>query len=583
MNWDLTKIYKNEVLWEEDFKKLDSYILELANLKGTLGTKEGFEKYTRWYNESGILLTKLYVYASMNNDLNQKNKESSKLLDRISLKYAQYVEKSSFIEPEILSNSKDTILSYCTGKYQSFYHSMENLFRRNEHVLNEKEESILASFQDASSTFNSLYSKLTIVDNHDVKVTLENKEEITVNKSNMTYYLSILDNPLDRTKVFNAVYEFLDIHKNTLAAIYAGILKSEYANAKARGYSSMVEARLDSENIPVSVYESLIHTTRENTAPLKRYYKLRKEYLKLDKIRTYDRFLKFRESSINYSYPEAKKMVLEAMDFMGSDYKAKAELCLEDGRVDVSIKEGKRNGAYSTSTFKEGAFILLNHNGDLSDAFTVAHECGHSIHTTYTNEAQEYVNSNYSLFVAEVASTFNEQRFLDYLMGTVKDKDERIVLLQQAIDNICATYYRQTLFASFEYEAHKLLEEGKPIDEESLSNIMRSLYKDYYDIDLNEEEYKCLVWAYIPHFFNYPFYVYQYATSFSASMALYDDIKNKKEGAFDKYINLLKSGGSNYPVLLLKEAGCDLTKKDAFLAVVRRMDSLLDLLEALLK
>lgn len=583
MNWDLTRIYKNENLWEEDFKKLDSYILDLENLKGNLGTKEGFKAYTKWVNDSGILLTKLYVYASMKNDLNQKDKESSRLIARIGSKYSEYVEKSSFADPEILSVGKDKILSYCKEFAPAFYHTMENLFRRNEHILDSKSEGILASFSDASSTFNQLYSKLTIVDNKGVKVLLSSGEEVEINKANMTYYLSICKEQEDRRKVFNAVYEFYDSHKNTLASIYAGILKSEYANMKNRGYKSMVSAKLDYENIPVSVYESLIHTTRENTLPLKRYYKIRKDYFKLDKLRTYDRFLKFRESSKNYSYLEAKKMVLEAMDFMGSDFKAKAEKCLADGVVDVDIKEGKRNGAYSTSTYEEGAFILLNHNGDLSDAFTLAHECGHSIHTTYTNMSQEYINSNYSLFVAEVASTFNEQRFLDYLMNTVSDKDEKIVLLQQAIDNICATYYRQTLFATFEYEAHKLLEEGKPIDEDALSDIMRSLYKDYYDIDLNEEEYKCLVWAYIPHFFNYPFYVYQYATSFSASMALYDDVKNKKDGAFDRYINLLKSGGSDYPVTLLKNAGCDLTKPDAFLAVVRRMDSLLDTLEELLK
>lgn len=583
MNWNLQKIYNNETEWENDFKKIDDYIEELKSIKGTLGTLEGFTKYAKWVNESGILISKLYVYASMKNDLNQKDKASSRVYARIASKYAEYVEKSSFAEPEILASGKDKILSFCKGENEAFYFSMENLFRRNEHILDEKSEGILASFADSASTFNELYSKLTIVDNKGVNVKLSTGEEVEINKANMTYYLGILENPSDRTKVFNAVYKFYDEHKATLASIYAGILKSEYANMKTRGYKSMVSARLDSENIPVSVYESLINTTRENTAPLKRYYKIRKDYFKLDKVRTYDRFLKFRESSKNYSYNEAKKMVLEAMDFMGEDFKAKAKFCLEDGRVDVDIKPGKRNGAYSTSTYNEGAFILLNHNGDLSDAFTVAHECGHSIHTTYTNENQEYINSNYSLFVAEVASTFNEQRFLDYLMSTVTDKNERIVLLQQAIDNICATYYRQTLFATFEYEAHKLLEEGKTIDEEALSDIMRSLYKDYYDIDLNDEEYKCLVWAYIPHFFNYPFYVYQYATSFSASMALYDDVKNKKDGAFDRYINLLKSGGSNYPVLLLKNAGVDLTKKEAFLAVVRRMDSLLDELEALLK
>lgn len=582
MNWNLKIIYENENLLEEDIKKFDLLIKDLSNLKGTLGTKDGFMKYTKLYSEAMCLLSKIFVYASMKNDLNQKDMESGRLRSRIYGKYSEFLESVSFIEPELLSVGEEKVLEFCLD-CPSYKHLMEDLFRRNKHILKENEEVLMAYYSDATNGYRELYSKLTIVDNTSVCVTLASGEKIDVNKANMTYYLSILEDPSDRTKVFNAIYKFYNDHKATLAGIYQGIIKSEYANMKARGYKSMVEAKLDYENIPVSVYESLMKTTRENTAPLKRYYSIRKKYFKLDKIRTYDRFLQFRKSNMEYSYPKVKEMVLDAMNFMGSEYKSVAELCLSSGRVDVEIKDGKRNGAYSNSTYHEGAFILLNHNGDLSSAFTVAHECGHSIHSTYTNKNQEYINSEYSIFVAEVASTFNEHMFLDYLMNKVEDKNEKIVLLQQAIDNICATYYRQTLFASFEYEAHKLIEEGHPIDDRALSDIMKSLYKDYYDIDLDEEEYKSLVWAYIPHFFNSPFYVYQYATSFSASMKLYDDIKNKKEGAFDRYIKLLKSGASNYPVLLLKEAGCDLTKEDAFMAVVKRLDSLLDMLEDLLK
>ena len=219
MNWDLTRIYKNENLWEEDLKKLDSYILDLDDLKGKLGTKDGFLAYTKWVNDSGILLTKLYVYASMKNDLNQKDKESSRLIDRISSKYSEYVEKSSFADPEILSYGKDKILSYCKEVVPSFYHTMENLFRRNEHILDQKSEGLLASFNDASQTFNQLYSKLTIVDNKGVKVLLSTGEEVEINKANMTYYLSVCQNQEDRRKVFNAVYKFYDEHKNTLASI----------------------------------------------------------------------------------------------------------------------------------------------------------------------------------------------------------------------------------------------------------------------------------------------------------------------------------------------------------------------------
>ena len=582
MNWNLKIIYEDENRLEEDIKKFDLLVKDLSLLKGTLGTKGGFMKYTKLYSEAMCLLSKIFVYASMKNDLNQKDMESGRLRSRIYGKYSEFLENVSYIEPELLSVGEDDVLKFCQD-CPSYKHLMEDLFRRNKHILKENEEVLMAYYSDATNGYRELYSKLTIVDNTNVSVTLANGKKVEVNKSNMTYYLSILEDPSDRTKVFNAIYKFYNDHKATLAGIYEGIVKSEYANMKARGYKSMVEAKLDSENIPVSVYESLMKTTRENTSPLKRYYSIRKKYFKLDKIRTYDRFLQFRKSNMEYSYPKVKEMVLDAMNFMGSEYKSVAELCLSSGRVDVDIKDGKRNGAYSTSTYPEGAFILLNHNGDLPSAFTVAHECGHSIHSTYTNRSQDYINSEYSIFVAEVASTFNEHMFLDYLMNKVEDKNEKIVLLQQAIDNICATYYRQTLFATFEYEAHKRIEEGHSIDDRALSDIMKSLYKDYYDIDLDEEEYKSLVWAYIPHFFNSPFYVYQYATSFSASMKLYDDIKNKKKGAYDSYINLLKSGASNYPVLLLKEAGCDLTKEDAFIAVVKRLDSLLDILEDLLK
>ena len=275
-------------------------------------------------------------------------------------------------------------------------------------------------------------------------------------------------------------------------------------------------------------------------------------------------------------------MVLDACKALGEDYYDHACRALEDGRVSALSSDGKRTGAYSTSTYNEGTFILLNHNNNLDSAFTIAHEAGHSIHSLYSNENQEYENARYQIFVAEIASTFNEQLFLDYVLKKSNNKDEKITILQQAIDNIVSTFYRQTLFANYEDLAHKLVENGTPITCEALQGIMEELYNKYYGIDLKNEAYKNNVWAYIPHFFHTPYYVYQYSTSFAASLAIYENVKTGDKEALANYIKMLSMGGSTFPVDIVKVAGVDLTKPDAFKAVVNRMDELVDELEALL-
>jgi oligoendopeptidase F len=273
---------------------------------------------------------------------------------------------------------------------------------------------------------------------------------------------------------------------------------------------------------------------------------------------------------------------MEATKTLGEEFHKLAQKALRDGAVDVDIKEGKRTGAYSTGIYGVGPFILLNHNNNIDSAFTIAHEGGHSMHTLLADETQPYSTHDYTIFVAEIASTFNEQLLLDYLIKTSNDNNFKIALIAQAIDGLLGTFYRQSLFADYEYQAHKLAENGQTITDEALSNIMKDLYMKYYNIDLSKEQYKEMVWAYIPHFFFTPYYVYQYATSFSASLQLYQNVRDKKEGAFDRYIGLLKSGGSDYPVNQVLAAGVDLTTEKPFLAVVDRLKELVGLLEQLL-
>lgn len=583
--WDLTIIYKNEKEYKEDLESFYEDIKKLESLKGKLNSKEGFELFAKYQRNADSKLDKLFTYASMKHDLNQKDNVANIDYQRIYSVYNEYLSRTSFINPEILSNGLEKIENILKESevLKVYDFSLIQLFRSQKYFLDAKSEGLIANFGEVKSGYNGLYDKLAVSDNNSVIVKLSTGKKLELNESNFQYYLEITLNQDDRRIIFEAIYKFYENHRNTFAAIYNGIMQSELSEVKNRGYASILESHLYYSAIPTDVFNSLIASARNNTKPLKRYLDIRKKYFKLNTIHTYDRFLQFAASDKEYDYETSKKMVLDACSALGNDFLDHAKKALEDGRVSVFTKDGKRTGAYSTSLYNEGTFILLNHNNNLESAFTIAHEAGHSIHSLYSNENQVYEKAGYKIFVAEIASTFNEQLFLDYIMKNSNSKEEKICILQKAIDNIVSTFYRQTLFANYEALAHELVEKKEPVTADSLSSIMVDLYNHYYGIDLNNEPYKNNVWAYIPHFFHSPFYVYQYATSFAASLAIYQNVKNNVPNSLDKYLNMLKMGGSNYPVEIVKAAGVDLTKTDAFLAVVTRMDELLDQLEELIK
>ncbi len=584
-NWDLTRLYKNDELFNEDLARIAKIVEEVSALKGKLNEFESFKKYVALYKEFNLKLSKAYSYAAMGHDLNQKDEQGVNKYQMAYMCYSKAIQGMSWVEPELLTVGEEKLLEFCSKdkELEASAFSIKNLYRLHKYVLDEKSEMILANAEEAFSKFNDLYDKLCVVDSKSAKVKLSNKEVLEINGSNYTYYLSKAENQKDRKKIFEAYYQGFEEKKATLAGIYDGILTADMARANSRGYKSMLDMHLFHNDIDKCVYEALVKTTRANTAPLKKYIKLRKEKLGLKSYHTYDRFVEFVKNNKEYSYEEGKKLVLEADKSMGEDFYKKCQTVLEEGRVSAFPGDGKRTGAYSTGTYEEGPFILLNHNGKLDDVFTIAHEGGHSIHTMYSNEAQPVETADYTIFVAEIASTLNEQVLLDYMLKNIKDKNEKITLLQHSIDSLIATFYRQTLFADYELQTHKMKENGEPITDQALSNIMADLYKKYYGINLDREPLKKYVWAYIPHLFHTPFYVYQYATSYSASQAIYMNVKNNVPGAFDNYIKLLKSGGSDYPVELLKKAGVDLTTKEPFMQVVKRLDELVSQLEEELK
>lgn len=584
MKWDLTKIYKTQEEFNSDINFVKEGIKKFSEYQGKLNDLSILTEFMEFQDKIEIIISKLFTYSHMNFDLNQKNIEALQQYQIVYGVYNELVQVSSFVSSELISIGKEKLNEYVAlePKLEKYKFNLDQLFNNEAHILSQDKELLLSYFNSPLHTFNDLYDKLAVSDNKNVMVTLEDGTELEINESNFRGYLATCKNPLDRKKVFEAIYNFYNSHKNTFATIYKGVIESDIARMKAKNYESILNLFLEHNKIPNEVFLTLVDTCKNNTEPVKRYYDLRKKYLGLDELHTYDRFLELSSYTKNYSYQEGKELFFTAINGIGDDFEAKAHTVLEDGRVDVEIKDGKRTGAYSTGTYEEGPFILLNYNNTLDDVFTLAHEAGHSIHTMYSNEFQPFATSNYVIFVAEVASTFNEQVLLDYLLENSNDRDLKIVVLQNAIDGLIGTFYRQTLFADYEYQAHNLGVNGNPITCDSLSKIMEDLYMQYYGLDLNNEPLKKFVWAYIPHLFHTPFYVYQYATCFASSLAIYDKVKNKEENALENYMSLLKAGGSDYPVEIIKKAGVDLTNKESFMAVVRRMEFLVSELEKLL-
>ena len=583
--WDLSYLYNSDELFEKDVELAATYIEKLSSFKGKLDNEENFKQFNLLQKEFEGIILKAYQYAHLASDLDKRDVANAQKVFKCFNVFNLLEEATAFASPEILSLGLDKVMGFIDNnkELEEFRFGYQKMFKLNEHILDSEKEKLLSYYAPVVSKGGELYSNLCVADAKPSTVTLSDGKEVTVTQGNWSSLIEDLKTEEDRQKVFEALYSFYDNHKTVLAGIYHSIMLAQLANVKARNYESILDSHLSRNNIPTSVFLNLIKVAGNENASLKRYLKLKEKHLGLSKYHTYDRFLSLAKSEKKYTYEEAKELFFESLKEFPQDFQDKAREVLKEGFVDVYEQPGKRSGAYSSSQAGLHPYILLNYQDTLDNVFTVAHEAGHSMHSLYAQEAQPESLQGYTIFVAEIASTFNEHNLLDYLMKSKElSKDEKIMLLQKSIDDICGTFYRQSLFAEYEYEACKLVENNQPVDYQVLSNIMISLYKKYYDLDITEEKVKPLVWAYIPHLFYTPFYVYQYATSFSASLRLYKNVKEEGLPAFDKYVGLLKSGGSKYPVTQAKEAGVDFEDINTFMAVIERMDTLVDALEKLL-
>ncbi len=586
MNWKLDVFYKNEEEFNEDLKLLDEKLPGFSKFKGKLNQLEVFKEYIEFEEEITKILYRLYMYAHLSSDLNLKDQHLQSLNQSVMFRMNQISSLTAYISPELISIGEEKIMEFVNSddSLKPYLFPMQKLFKQQQYVLSNKEEQVLANFARTRSVPTQLYQALSLTDRIDEEITLSNGEKLVVNTQNWRSLIPKYDSPKDRELIFEAAFKRYKDNKDAFAHVYNLVLQQMAANFKSRGYSSALESRLFGNDIPLDVFMTLKDTVYETNETVRRYVKLRQKHLKLDKYNSYDRFLPL-VSKLNkeYSYEEGKELFFKALEGFDEEFVNNQKDALADGYVDVSMKDGKRTGAYSSGVYGYHPFILLNHDKSLDSIFTLVHEAGHSAHTIFANETQPMPISRYTIFVAEIASTFNERVLADYLLKTAQTKEEKINIIEREIDGIMSTFYRQTLFATYEYEANQLVEKGIPLNSSNLSKIMIDLYKHFYDIDITTEPGKEFVWAYIPHMFHTPFYVYQYSSSYAASLKIYEDVKNGKEKAMDNYIEMLKSGGSEYPVIQAKNAGADLTKKETYLAVVKRFNELIDELENLLE
>ncbi|MEG0068555.1 oligoendopeptidase F [Cetobacterium sp.] len=586
--WNLDDIYPNWELWNTDLDSLKEMMAKIPAYKGTLANNsKTFIEFIELEEKISRLLDKIYLYPYLQRDLDSTNEEASVKLQEIESIYANYSISSSWITPEILTIPKETMVAWIDANpiLEPNRFPLMEIYRLQEHVLSADKEKLLSYFGQYLGVPSDIYSELSTSDIKWNEVELSDGTKLPITNAAYSKIVATNRNQEDRKKAFEALYNSFNTNKNTYASIYKSILQRDFASAQSRNYSSSLEKSLNPKDIPVEVYKSLIESTKENTAPLKRYIALRKKALGLKEYHYYDNSINIVDYNKEFSYEEAKESVLESVKPLGDSYYDGLNTALGEGWLDVYETPNKRSGAYSINIYDVHPYMLLNYNGTMDSVFTLAHELGHTMHSMLSTKNQPYPISSYTIFVAEVASTFNERLLLDNMLKKTTDSKERIALIEQAISGIVGTYYIQTLFADYEYQAHQIVESGKAITPEILNNIMTNLFSEYFGDEMTMDELQKIIWSRIPHFYNSPYYVYQYATSFASSANLYSRITNDKytpeerEASKNAYLELLKSGGNDHPMNQLKKAGVDLSKKDTFLAVSTEFNRLLDLLE----
>ncbi len=582
--WDLDKIYSSIEEWETAFEEIKTLVPKVQSFKGKLG--ESSQTLYRALQEEDELtkrFSKLMVYAHMKADEDTANPTYQALKDRGSQLAAMVGAQLSFIVPEILSIDEAKLKSFIeeNKELQLYRHLLEDLNRERPHILDEEKEALLAEASEVLSSASNTFGMLNNADLEFPKVKGEDGKEVQLTHGRYSNLIRSKDRDV-RQNAFLGMHQTYEKFKNTFASTLSGSFKKDNFSARIRHYDSARQAALAGNNIPESVYDNLVNTVHEHLPLLHRYVELRKKALGLDDLHMYDLYNPLvKDVEMKISYEEAKDLVLEGLKPMGEEYLSIIKEGYSNRWIDVRETKNKRSGAYSSGTYGTNPYILLNWSEEINDAFTLAHELGHSLHSYYTRENQAYPYANYSIFVAEVASTCNEALLNHHLLETTQDKKKKLYLLNNQLEGFRATVYRQTMFAEFEQLAHVAGANGEALTAEKFSEIYYELNQKYFGTGMTIDPEIAIEWARIPHFYR-NFYVFQYATGYSAAAALSQQILEGGEEAVERYKGFLKAGSSDYPIEVLKKAGVDMTTPEPIHQAFKVFETVLDEMEALL-
>jgi oligoendopeptidase F len=584
--WNLSDIYASWEEWEAAYKQIEAGVDRYAALKGTLASgPEALLTAFRLSEELDQLAYRVWYFPSLQYDEDQRDNTVNAKRQQVQILFARLQQAGSWFNPELLQIPLDTVRGWMdrTPDLQLYRFAIESLYRQQEHVLDEAGERLMSLSSRLAAVPGEAYFALSTADAKFPTITLSTGEQVTVSYGQYRALLATRREQADREAAFTALHQTYKANLNTYATLYNAVCQRDWFQARARGYRSTLEAALHGDNIPTSVVENLIETTRAGVEPLRRYHKLRRKTLGVPSYQVYDFSIPLVTFDKKYQYEDVLNWIVNSVEPLGAEYQDRMRQGFSGRWIDVYENEGKRSGAYSAPVYGTHPYMLLNYTDTLDDVFTLAHEMGHSMHTILSHEHQPFVYSSYTIFVAEVPSTLSEALLLEYMLARSTDPAERIVLLQHAIDNITGTFFTQVLFADYELRAHRLAEQDKPITSEILTDTYSTLLKDYYGDALDMNPLTGITWGRIPHFFNSPYYVYQYATCFASAARIAKEIMHgsgkERTEARERYLKLLSSGGSNYPMELLKTAGVDLAQPDTVRAVIDQLDDLVTRLE----
>ena len=584
--WDLSTIFETDQKWEEELALLTEDTKQAASLEGhLLDSAESLLDITERYLDLSRRLEKLYVYAHMQNDQDTRVAKYQEYYAKAMALYSQLDQVFSFYEPEFMAITEDQYQNFLAEepKLQPYKHFFDKLLQNKEHVLSQREEELLAG---AGEIFGAASETFAILDNADIVFPFVKDEDGNEVQLSHGVYMRLVEskNREVRRGAYKALYATYEQYQHTYAKTLQTNVKVQNYRAKVRNYKSAREAALAANFVPESVYDNLVSAVRKHLPLLHRYLALRSKILGIPDLKMYDVYTPLSSVEYSFTYEEALKKAEEALAVLGEDYMSRVKRAFSERWIDVYENQGKRSGAYSGGSYDTNAFMLLNWQDNLDNLFTLVHETGHSMHSSYTRETQPYVYGDYSIFLAEIASTTNENILTEKLLQEVQDDATRFAILNNFLDGFRGTVFRQTQFAEFEHAIHQADQNGEVLTSEFLNNLYADLNQEYYGLSKEDNPQIQYEWARIPHFY-YNYYVYQYSTGFAAASALAEKIVHGSQEDRDRYIDYLKAGKSDYPLNIMRKAGVDMEKEDylndAFAVFERRLDEFEALVEKL--